>query len=68
MPRDAGGDALHLALASYYGLDVLLTWNCRHLANPNKFGHIESVNTELGLSVPLLTTPLNCLSEDNANG
>ncbi len=67
MPQDAGGDALHLALASHYGVDVLLTWNCRHLANPNKFGHIESVNTGLGLSVPLLTTPLNYLSEDNAN-
>jgi len=42
MPRDAAGDALHLALTSHYGIDVLLTWNCRHLANPNKFGHIES--------------------------
>jgi len=68
MPRDAGGDALHLALASHYGVDVLLTWNCRHLANPNKFGHIESVNSGLGLSVPLLTTPLNYLSEGNADG
>ena len=68
MPQDAGGDALHLALASHYGVDVLLTWNCKHLANPNKFGHIDSVNTELGLSMPLLTTPLNYLSEDNANG
>lgn len=68
MPRDAGGDALHLALASHYGVDVLLTWNCRLLANPNKFGHIESVNSGLGLPVPLLTTPLNYLSEGNADG
>jgi len=68
MPRDAGGDALHLALASHYGVDVLLTWNCRHLANPNKFGHIALVNTELGLPVPLLTTPLNYLSEGDPNG
>ena len=68
MPRDAGGDALHLALTSHYGVDVLLTWNCRHLANPNKFGHIEAVNSELGLPVPLLTTPLNYLSEGDANG
>ena len=68
MPHDAAGDALHLALASYYGVDVLLTWNCTHLANPNKFGHIGSVNSGLGLSVPLLTTPLNYLSEDNADG
>jgi len=59
MPSDPGGDALHLAITSYYGLDVLLTWNCRHLANPNKMEHIESVNRELGLPMPVITTPLN---------
>ncbi len=68
MPRGGAGDALHLALASYYSLDVLLTWNCKHLANPNKFGHIDRVNDELGLTTPLLTTPLNYLSEDDSNG
>jgi len=68
MPRDGVGDALHLALASFYSLDVLLTWNCKHLANPNKFGHIDRVNDELGLSTPLLTTPLNYLSEDDSDG
>jgi len=68
MPQDADGDALHLAITSFYGLDVLLTWNCNHLANPNKFGHIEAVNKELGLKVPLLTTPLNYLSEDDSDG
>ena len=36
MPNDPTGDALHLALASSYKADVLLTWNCQHLANPNK--------------------------------
>ena len=68
MPDDADGDALHLAIASYYNMNVLLTWNCKHLANPNKFGHIDKVNGELGLSVPLITTPLNYLSEDNLDG
>lgn len=68
MPRGGAGDALHLALASFYSLDVLLTWNCKHLANPNKFGHIDRVNDELGLSTPLLTTPLNYLSEDESSG
>jgi hypothetical protein len=46
----------------------LLTWNCKHLANPNKFGHIDRVNVELGLKSPLLTTPLNYLSEDDSDG
>lgn len=32
MPQDPFGDAHHLALASFYKLDALLTWNCLHLA------------------------------------
>jgi predicted nucleic acid-binding protein len=68
MPNDPGGDALHLAITSYYRLDVLLTWNCRHLANPNKMGHIRLVNRELGLPMPLLTTPLNYVGGDDTNG
>lgn len=61
MPADPGGDALHLALASFHKCDFLVTWNCRHLANANKFGHIRRVNTMLGLFVPLLVTPLELL-------
>ena len=61
MPGDPRGDALHLAVASYHKCDFLLTWNCRHLANANKFGHIRRVNTLLGLFVPALVTPLELL-------
>jgi predicted nucleic acid-binding protein len=57
----APGDALHLALASYHKCDFLVTWNCRHLANANKFGHIRRVNGMLGLFVPALVTPLELL-------
>ena len=68
MPKDPGGDALHLAVTSYYHLDILLTWNCRHLANPNKMEHIRAVNRELGLPLPILTTPLNYVGGDDADG
>nr|VFK15780.1 MAG: AMP-binding enzyme [Candidatus Kentron sp. LPFa]VFK31508.1 MAG: AMP-binding enzyme [Candidatus Kentron sp. LPFa] len=62
MPNDPNGDALHLAVASVYRVDVLLTWNCKHLANPSKMEHIRAVNYGLGLPMLLLTTPLNYLS------
>ena len=65
MPADPTGDALHLALASFYKCDFLVTWNCRHLANANKFGHIRRINTILGLFVPALVTPLELLGETN---
>ena len=61
MPSDPLGDALHLALASFHKFDYLLTWNCQHLANANKFNHIRRVNTLLGLHVPTLVTPLELM-------
>ena len=67
MPDDPGGDALHLAVASVHRANVLLTWNCRHLANPSKIEHIRLVNYELGLPMPLLTTPLNYVGGDESD-
>lgn len=65
MPEDPAGDALHLALASYHKCDFLVTWNCQHLANANKYGHIRRVNNLLGLYVPVLATPLELLGESD---
>ncbi len=58
MPRNPAADSIHLALASYYRMDYLLTWNCRHLANANKVRFLETINHSMGLHVPLLVTPL----------
>ncbi|MEE9418753.1 MAG: type II toxin-antitoxin system VapC family toxin [Desulfatiglandaceae bacterium] len=62
MPEDPRGDALHLALASYHHCHFLLTWNCVHLANANKFEHIRHINTVLGLFVPIMTTPVELIN------
>lgn len=61
MPNNRTGDALHLAAASFHRCDFLVTWNCRHIANANKFGHIRRVNGMLGLGNPVLVTPLELL-------
>lgn len=63
MPNDPSGDVLHLALASFHCCDFLLTWNCRHLANANKFSHIQQINLRLGWFTPLLITPLQLIEE-----
>jgi predicted nucleic acid-binding protein len=63
MPADPSFDALHLALTSYHKCEFLVTWNCQHLANANKYGHIRRVNNLLGLYVPVLATPLELLGE-----
>ena len=58
------GYAVHLAVASIHESDYLLTWNCRHLANPNKLRQIAEVNRRLGLMVPVLVTPPMLYRED----
>ena len=65
MPRVLKGDALHLAYASFYKIDFLLTWNCNHLANANKKQHIRIVNTRLNLATPEIVTPLELFLETN---
>lgn len=57
MPKDPVRDALHLALAGFYRMDYLLTWNCRHLANVNKFQRLEIINQAMGVHTPRLVTP-----------
>lgn len=68
MPNNPGGDAFHLASASFHRCDFLVTSNCRHIANANKFGHIRRVNGILGLGNPALVTPLELLNEETGNG
>jgi predicted nucleic acid-binding protein len=33
LPPKASDDAVHIAAATVHGLDYLLTWNCKHIAN-----------------------------------
>jgi hypothetical protein len=64
MPNDPRGDALHLAYASFYKCDVLLSWNCKHIVNYQKADHIQHVNGILGLHVPALVTPFELLNKE----
>jgi len=63
MPTDEMGDALHLAYASFYKIDFLLTWNCNHLANANKKQHVRILNSRMNLFVPEIITPLELFTE-----
>jgi hypothetical protein len=57
MPSNDVGDAFHLAFATWYRLQYLLTWNCKHLANANKFEHIQLLNARRRLVSPTIVTP-----------
>jgi predicted nucleic acid-binding protein len=57
MPPKAADDALHLAIAAVYGIDFLLTWNCKHLANAETMNAMARVLTAGGYRVPIVCTP-----------
>lgn len=66
MPKGQMGDSFHLAFACVYAMDYLLTWNCRHLANPRKVTHIAEINRRLGLLTPTILTPQMLVEEDSS--
>ncbi len=69
MPGPLRGDAVHVATACRHGMEYILTWNVRHLANPNKVRHLNKVCWRLGLLPPQIVTPeLLWEEEDEGRG
>ena len=63
IPRKAIGDAGHVACATVHGIDYILTWNCRHIANEFRKPLIEKLIQDKGYRPPVLTTPQTLLGE-----
>ena len=58
-------DAEHIALATAHQMDVLLSWNFKHLANIKKQRAIRAVNEQENYCYPLvLTNPMEVMYED----
>jgi len=63
LPPAAAADALHAAVASRYRINILLTWNCRHLANPHLTGRLRAFMQQHGLTLPEICTPIELAGE-----
>lgn len=58
MPGPAfSGDAIHVAVATTFSMDYMVSWNVKHLANVNKRNHLANICLRLGLTPPLIVTP-----------
>ncbi len=57
IPAKAIEDALHIAVSTLHHVDFLLTWNCRHIANPVIQEKIAVYLEQLGLFLPIICTP-----------
>ncbi|HEX6885016.1 MAG TPA: type II toxin-antitoxin system VapC family toxin [Planctomycetota bacterium] len=64
VPRQAGEDALHIAVATVHGVDFLLTWNCKHIANAAMRQAIERVCREAGYEPPVICTPEELMNDE----
>ena len=57
LPEKEVTDALHIATAAVNGMDYLLTWNCRHMANPHTLPKTKSIIQSAGYKCPAIITP-----------
>ena len=63
LPPAAASDAIHAAVSSLQGVSILLTWNCRHLANPHLLGKLRNFMARHGLTLPEVCTPIELMGE-----
>jgi predicted nucleic acid-binding protein len=65
LPPKASNDALHMALATIYGLDYLLTWNCKHMANAQIQRKLSQISSAFGYDLPVICTPYELMGFDS---
>ena len=63
LPPKAADDALHIAVATVYSLDYLLTWNCKHIANAQIQRKLSQISSESGYELPIICTPYELMGE-----
>lgn len=63
LPSKADVDAVHIAAATVHGMDYLLTWNCKHIANAQIQRKLAEISLNLGYELPILCTPYELLGD-----
>jgi len=69
VPEKASDDAFHLACAGVHEVDFLLTWNCKHIANPHNRHRIQKCFDRHQIRMPVICTPEEFIGDtyDNDN-
>lgn len=64
LPERREADALHVASATCFGANYLVSWNHRHMTRPSKRLQYEAVNRLNGyVNTPLICNPVEALDE-----
>lgn len=63
LPVSAARDAIHIAVSSVHGVDILLTSNCKHIANATLWRELAEIVAECGYQILIICTPEELLGE-----
>jgi len=63
LPPKAHVDAIHIAAATVHNMNYLLTWNCKHIANPQMQRKLREISLNFGYQLPIICTPYELLGE-----
>jgi len=61
IPEQAAEDALHIAISAVNGMDYLVTWNFKHIANAAMRANVELVCRLSDYEPPIICTPLELM-------
>ena len=64
VPPSAVPDAYHIAFAAIHQMDYLVTWNQKHIANPDKLRQIGNLISDFQLKPPVIVTPEQLLYKE----
>jgi predicted nucleic acid-binding protein len=65
IPLSEPRDALHIAISAVHGVQYLVTWNFKHIANATMRGRIELVCRDAGFEPPIICTPEEMAGNDS---
>jgi len=65
VPPNAALDAYHIAFAAFHQMDYLVTWNQKHIANPDRLRQIGNLIVDFQLKPPVIVTPEQLLYREN---
>ena len=57
IPDKARTDAYHLAMATWHGMDYMVSWNCKHIASARVRSIVEHINADIDYATPIICTP-----------
>ncbi len=61
IPSNVTPDAYHIATATVHQMNYLVTWNCKHIANPQSQPKLRQISLTRGYELPILCTPYELL-------